>query len=193
MCCISSIISIMFYSALTLDGIYNICDKKNISCYRGSKLDVAKRFLNCAKQFDLHYAFRINGDNLFVDSTLLSQMVEFVRKQSFDFVSNVEGRSFPYGMSIELLNINFFEKIYKEFNNKRHYEHVTIYLYENPELGARKYIENTEWTFLPGIHLAIDTLKDFKKAENVFNYANGNYKKINLSLLNKMVEKGFLL
>ena len=60
--------------------------------------NVAKRFLKCAKQFDLDYVFRINGDNLFVDSTLLSQMVDMARVRQFDFISNVEGRTFPFGI-----------------------------------------------------------------------------------------------
>ena len=174
------------------DKIAEFCKKKNINCYRGSKHNVAKRFLNCAKQFDLDYVFRINGDNLFVDSTLLSQMVDMAMVQQFDFISNVEGRTFPFGMSVELLKVSFFEAIYKKYNNERHFEHVTLFLYENPKVGNRKNIKNNKWEYLPGIHLAIDTFEDFKKAENIFQHANGDYDKINYSFLNKMAKEGYL-
>lgn len=39
MCCISSIISIMFYSAMTFDSIQDMCIKKNISLYYGIFID----------------------------------------------------------------------------------------------------------------------------------------------------------
>ena len=174
------------------DKIAEFCEKQNINCYRGSKHNVAKRFLNCAKQFDLDYTFRINGDNLFVDSALISQMTEIASEQSFDFISNVEGRTFPFGMSVELLKVSFFEEIYKKYNNERHFEHVTLYLYENPKVGNRKNIINNKWEYLTGIHLAIDTTEDFRKAEKIFQHANGDYHKINYSFLNDMAREGYL-
>jgi spore coat polysaccharide biosynthesis protein SpsF len=174
------------------DKIAEFCEKQNINCYRGSKLNVAKRFLNCAKQFDLDYTFRINGDNLFVDSALISQMAEIASEQSFDFISNVEGRTFPIGMSVELLKVSFFEEIYKKYNDERHFEHVTLYLYENPKVGNRKSIINNKWEYLKGIHLAVDTIQDFNKAESIFQHANGDYHKISYSFLNEMAREGRL-
>jgi len=176
----------------TDDIIEEFCNNHNISCFRGSKENVALRFLNCAKKQNLDYAFRINGDNLFVEPTLLSNMIDIVQQEAFDFISNVEGRSYPYGMSMELLNVSFYERIYNDFINERHFEHVTLYLYENTKLGNRKYLKNTEWKYLPGIHLAIDTNEDFKKAENIFKYADGDYQRINISFLNKMAKEGYL-
>ena len=58
--------------------------------------------------------------------------------------------------------------------------------------GNRKNIENNNWQYLPGIHLAIDTLEDFKKAEKIFDHANGDYTKINLSFLNQLIKTGIL-
>ena len=174
------------------DIIEAFCNKKNIKCYRGSKNNVALRFLSCAKQLNLDYAFRINGDNLFVEPTLLTQMVATIREQPFDFVSNVDGRTYPFGMSIELLKVSFFEYIYNEFDNERHFEHVTLFLYENLDLGKRKNIKNEKWKYLPGVHLAIDTMEDFKKAENIFERAKGDYKKINFSFLNEMARAGII-
>ena len=55
-----------------------------------------------------------------------------------------------------------------------------------------KKIVNKKWKYLPGIHLAIDTNEDFKKAESIFKHAGGDYKKINFSFINKLVKEEFI-
>lgn len=174
------------------DNIAEYCINKNLNIFRGSKQNVAKRFLDCANYNKLDYAFRINGDNLFVQPEIVNQMINIVDQKEYDFISNVEGRTFPYGMSVELLKISFFNNLYKKFKYMRHFEHVTLYLYENLNEGNRKNIENNNWQYLPGVHLAIDTLEDFKKAEKIFDHANGDYAKINLSFLNQLIKTGVL-
>ena len=54
------------------NAIAEFCYGKEIEVFRGSKDNVAKRFLDCAEFYELDYAFRINGDNLFVNSEILS-------------------------------------------------------------------------------------------------------------------------
>ena len=166
--------------------------RKKINCFRGSKNDVALRFLDCAKNLNLDYAIRINGDNLFVEPSLLSNVIKIARNNSYDFISNVEGRSFPFGMSVELLKVEFYEKIYNQFHNEDHFEHVTLYLYQNPKIGIRMNIFNNDWQYLKGIHLAIDTIDDFNKAKNIFTQAGGNHKKINFYFLNMLAKDGLL-
>ena len=41
-------------------------------------------------------------------------------------------------MSVELIKMSFYQKLYRKFNDQRHYEHVTLYLYENLSEGKEK-------------------------------------------------------
>ena len=112
------------------------------------------------------YTVRINGDNLFIDLDVLDKLLEIANTGTYDFVSNVKGRTYPYGMSIELIKTSFFRKIYETYikDDERYREHVTLCLYENEELGKYYFQYNTEVPEASGLKLSIDTQDDFDKA-----------------------------
>lgn len=149
--------------------IAEYCEAHQINCFRGSLNHVAERFYRCALAYDLDYAFRINGDNLFVATDCVQEMMEAVRQdRSLDFLSNVKDRTFPFGMSVELLKIHFYEKVLEKIgDDARYQEHVTLYLYEHEEEGRRKYFYNEKYPEAKGAHLAIDTPDDFEIARRM--------------------------
>lgn len=175
------------------DPIAEFCKNLRIPCFRGSKVDVADRFLQCAKSNDFDYAFRVNGDNLFVQPSMLTDMVRSIADEQYDLVSNVPGRSYPFGMSAELVRVEFYDQVYRSFKENRHHEHVTLYLYENTEVGNRRYFTNEKWTNLAGVQLAIDTIEDVHRAERVFKQVGGDFTKVNFELLERMAQEGLLI
>ena len=64
------------------DIIEEFCKTNQINCYRGSKDNVAQRFLDCATAFRFDYAVRINGDNILLDSHLIDKLVEISLKEN---------------------------------------------------------------------------------------------------------------
>jgi len=160
------------------DIIADHCTELDISCYRGDINNVAERFLQCAEFYHFDYTIRINGDNLFLDPFIIDQMIIQLGRQNYDFISNVPERTFPYGMSVEILNTNFFASILPQFDDEKYYEHVTLYLYEHEELGKRHYFYNSICPGLKGINLAIDNENDFQLAEKIYNklsHLNGDF------------------
>lgn len=148
------------------DRIEDFCRSRGISCYRGHLEDVAGRFLACAQHFGFDFAGRINGDNLFVDIPTVRKAIAFAESDDFDFITNVPGRTFPYGMSVELVRTSFFETILADVDDGRLREHITLCLYENEELGRRKYIRCP----IPegsGIQMAIDEPADLRRARRM--------------------------
>jgi len=151
------------------DDIADYCQREHMKCYRGSLQNVAERFLSAAQQNSLDYAIRINGDNLFVELSTVRRMIEDADK-SKDFYSNVPGRSFPFGMSVEMVKTSFYEKFLSDINESPNYqEHVTLYLYDHPEIGNRKYYVNDEYPEASGVHLSIDTPQDAEIAQRMLN------------------------
>lgn len=154
------------------------CQENGITCFRGSLSNVAERFFCAAQQAEWDYAIRINGDNLFIDVDTLMSMINTFESNNYDFVSNVPGRTFPYGMSIEIVKTSFFKSVLQKITEEQYREHVTLYLYENEAIGKRLYIKNTKYSNLQGAKFAIDEQKDFtfavdlmkKLGENKYNY-----------------------
>ncbi|MEQ9298900.1 MAG: hypothetical protein RIF33_10065 [Cyclobacteriaceae bacterium] len=145
---------------LSDDPIAEFCEGKPIKLFRGSLENVSRRFLDCAVSFDLDYAVRVNGDNLFADHNLLDAAVDLAIAGRHDFVTNVKGRTFPTGMSVEVVNTRFYKKQAAYFDAAEYLEHVTSYFYEHPDAGNFEYIYNETIKSAHGLKLAVDCEED---------------------------------
>ena len=171
--------------------IYNHCLQNKITCYRGSLENVSERFLNCAIHHGFDYAVRINGDNLFTDPSLIDNYCDLAISGGFDLISNVPNRTYPSGMSIEVVKVSFLRKAISNFDRDKYKEHVTLYFYENLTFGKFKFVENNDLPEAKGLKLAIDHLFDLNLAANLIkrmerNHIHYNWREIvNLYLKNE--------
>ncbi len=104
--------------------------ERGVRVFRGSTTDVAGRALACARQFGLEGFLRINADSPFLHGPLLREGISVWRRQNLDLVTNLVPRSYPYGVSLELIRTEAFERAYAAMSLPEHHEHVTKYLYE---------------------------------------------------------------
>lgn len=159
----------------TDNTIVEYCKMNKLNYYRGSLNNVAERFLQCALQYGFDYTVRINGDNIFVDPFLLNKMIDIAATGKYDFISNVKNRTFPKGMSVEIVRTDYYKKRFDSFNSPRDFEHVTINLYENEKKEKYYYVINDICHEASGLQLALDTHEDFVKIEAVINQIEGSH------------------
>ncbi|MBL4654515.1 MAG: hypothetical protein JKY33_01660, partial [Bacteroidia bacterium] len=160
------------------EPIIEFCEQNEINYFRGSKANVASRILNCAKHYSFNYFVRINGDNVFTDAKLIDPLVKLAIEGKYDFVSNVKNRTFPVGMSVEVLKTTFYNKIIDKFTSESHYEHVTKFLYETEDLTASTYYyfnKSSQNEKLP--KLALDEELDFKRINLIFQLMSKDHRK----------------
>jgi sialic acid synthase SpsE/spore coat polysaccharide biosynthesis protein SpsF (cytidylyltransferase family) len=150
------------------DPIAAYCRRSGLPCFRGSLDDVAGRLLACSEDYQWDYVVRINGDNLFVDPALLHSMMAVAQTDVFDLITNVPGRTFPYGMSIEILRVSFFRSVLEPLEDQQHLEHVTSWLYENKSVGRRHVVVNQDCRGAAGLQLALDTSQDLERYTAMF-------------------------
>lgn len=163
------------------DPIEDFANSKGWNVYRGSLENVSERFLNAGLSMNWDYLIRINGDNIFIDLSCIQEMINVAEEDQHDFLSNVKDRTFPKGMSIEIVRAKFYKKHLFEISNSDYYkEHVTIALYEN-NWGKHKYFYNTSIQELQGIQLALDTLEDFNRIEKLIKALGNKYPYYNLN------------
>ena len=137
--------------------LINYCKKKKLSFFVGSKNNVALRILNCANFFDIKNIIRINGDSPLVDS---KEVLKFIKKYEYyncDLLTNIFPRSFPKGMSVEIIRTSLLNNYIKKFN-KFDREHVTTYFYKKNKIFKIKNIRNK--LDYSNISFALDTKKD---------------------------------
>ena len=139
-----------------------------IPCARGALDDVAGRFLLVMDKFDLDGAVRVNGDSPLNDARLLSEGVHIFRKGNTDMVSNVTKRTYPYGMSMEIVGRKAMEYAYSKMNSDLHKEHVTKYLYDHKKQFQIHTITSGQPHF-SGVQLAVDTQEDLDRFTWIIN------------------------
>ena len=148
-----------------------------IAVIRGSREDVVGRFASALKKHKCKAFFRICGDSPLLISPLFKHAISIYKKGNYDLVSNVFPRTFPRGMSIELINTKFFLENEKKITTNDDREHVTKYFYKN----AKKFrIHNIKSKRLikPNLKLAIDKVQDIKKVESWYLKIGEEYKKL---------------
>ncbi|MEL7001347.1 MAG: NTP transferase domain-containing protein [Bacteroidota bacterium] len=168
--------------------IVEFCRNNDIEYFTGSLLNVADRFARCCKKYDLDYGIRINGDNLFVDPYTIDRMVEITGQNDYDLVTNVPGRTFPHGMSVEIINTTFYLDTLPSFNEEKYKEHVTLYFYDNPTERMFTYI-NEQYPIKKKINLAVDTPEDFKIVSKMMAATKSHTEALHLQDIVELYEK----
>ena len=148
-----------------------------IEVVRGSHDDVFGRFISALKKFKCDAFFRVCGDSPLLLPSLFDKAVSIFIQAEYDLVTNVFPKTFPDGMSIELIKTQTFIEVEKKIKNKKDQEHITQYFYsKNKEFK----IHNIECSkpFNSNLKLTLDKLEDLKKLEEWDQNRNEDYEKI---------------
>jgi spore coat polysaccharide biosynthesis protein SpsF len=141
------------------DPIVAYAEGAGYPVFRGDAEDVAGRLLACARAFECDWFYRINADSPFVEPSLLAEAWQVAARGGCDFVTNLLPRSYPYGVSVELIRTEAFERAYRQMTDSADREHVTRFLYRN--IDAFRYVNLArEGRDLSALRLTVDTPKD---------------------------------
>lgn len=148
------------------DALEAFANEQGIACYRGSLERVGERFYAAAQKLNCDYALRLNGDNILLDPAMLKQMMLLAEEGTYDFISNVPGRSFPKGLSVEIVSMAFYALHLERISADPYCnEHVMVCLYKDQAPENYYYFKNTSLPKAAAIQLALDTEADFERSK----------------------------
>ncbi len=133
---------------------------------RGDETDVLSRFALAAEASDADAIMRITADCPLIDPDVLAAMVERYRAGSFDLVSNCVSRTYPRGLDAELFSRAALDLMMQEAITAAQREHVTPYLYENPD--RFRIASHEHRVDLSHFRLTLDTTEDFELLSRIF-------------------------
>ena len=148
------------------DVIVNFCESKGIKCFRGSVNDVLDRYHKCAKKFSINTIIRITSDCPLMDPQVVDDVIDFYLKNSYDYVNNFYKRTYPYGNDVEIFSLKVLEKVWEKATKPSEREHVTPYIYNNPDEFSLGWIENKE--NLSEFHWTVDRKEDLIFVQKIF-------------------------
>lgn len=115
------------------DALAERAQSLGAAVFRGSTHNVAERCVRCAQQHAAEFFVRLNADSPFPDPGLIEEGLQRLTASSAaDLVSNLPGRTFPYGISVEIVNVATLARILPTLSADEA-EHVTQRFYERSE------------------------------------------------------------
>ena len=167
------------------DIIEKIANENNINCHRGDENNVLSRYLTIAEKNDLTHVIRVCSDNPFINLSLINNLIDNQNKNPFnDYIGYFDKNDNPlilshYGFFSEIISYEAMKKISQLNLEKKYYEHVTNYVYENPnmfkilKLRLGEIIDNSK-----DIRLTVDDRKDFDVASSIFSSYKGDHESL---------------
>ena len=165
------------------DKIAELAEGYSWNIFRGSLENVSTRFLRASKQISLDYSFRVNADNIIIPLDLYQFFEDQIRDLRLNFYTNLIDRTFPYGVSVESVNVGFYEEIIDRFADKDQ-EHVTSFIYSHLDSFSYFSFKNQFWKNLPGRKLALDSQEDLVELQKIYGGMQDSYFQIGLNELN---------
>ena len=118
-------------SKLKRDNVISkLCNKNKVKCFKGSELDLVKRYYECVNKYKISNIIRITSDCPLVDPKLINK---FYKKNDYDYVSNTTPpkiSTYPDGSDIEIFSSRILFLTNKKCQNKLDREHLTNYMWQ---------------------------------------------------------------
>jgi spore coat polysaccharide biosynthesis protein SpsF len=146
------------------DVIDRWCVSERVRCFRGSLDDVLRRYYWAARAYGAKTVVRITADCPLIDPQVVDTMIETFQTGSYDYVRTDE--TYPNGLDVEVFSDIALLNAFNEASLPSEREHVTPYIWKNPELFSIARVPCAEdrspmrWT--------VDDEKDFRLVEHIF-------------------------
>ena len=156
------------------DRICALAEKHEVPVFRGSENDVLDRFIQAARQFGFSKIIRVCADNPFLDLAGIQTLIAEFSKSDADYLSFQLAGNKPsilthFGFWTEAVRLDALEKAAGLTTERLYHEHVTNFVYGNPELFNVQFIQADPLVFSrTDIRMTLDTPEDFKIQQRIF-------------------------
>lgn len=155
------------------DPLCEFCASNGIPYTRGSLDNVLERFYQTAKAYHADIIVRLTGDNALVDNTIIDGAVKYFiernRTVKLDYLKYKE--KLPLGMACEVMSFAALQKAFSEAKDAQCLEHVTPYLYRNPQLfNSESFVEPGDGDDYSSFRWTMDSEEDYKLVSSIYDY-----------------------
>jgi len=153
------------------EAIVELCSSRGWAHFRGSEDDVLDRYYQAAKKHHADIVVRITSDCPLIEPEIIDKVVqEFLERQpEVDYASNTwPQRTFPRGLDTEVMRIDVLERAWREDHNPAWREHVTPYIYRNPDrFRLHNVINPVDYS---AMRWTVDTPEDLAFVRRIYDY-----------------------
>ena len=142
--------------------------KLGVECYRGNEKNVLSRVIEAAQKFNTDIIVQTTGDCPLIDADIVENVIQAHLSNKSDYTSNILKRTFPIGMDVQIFSRTILEDVAERTTDPEDLEHVSCYIYKNPDLYSLCNIVAPQSQRDPKLRLTLDTIEDFKLIQIIF-------------------------
>lgn len=147
--------------------LINFLETKGYNVTSGSEMNVLERYFIAAKNSEADAIVRITADCPLIDPQIVDDVVTKFKENQSDYSSNVDPRTFPDGLDVEVFSMNALEKAYENATENFEKEHVTPFIRENNVFHQTSIINEVD---LSNLRWTVDEQPDFDVIEKIFKH-----------------------
>lgn len=150
------------------DAIFELCQKHNINCFRGSLENVLDRFYQAAKPYSPKHVVRLTGDCPLADPALIDYVITLHVENDYDYTSNTIEPTYPDGLDVEIMRFSALKRAWEEARLHSEKEHVTLYINRRMSdfrIGMLKNNVN-----LSMLRWTVDEQEDFELVKDIYEH-----------------------
>lgn len=127
-------------------SILRLCKEIGVDVFVGDEDDVLDRYYKAAKRYNATVIVRITADCPLIDPKVTDRVIKYYleNKDKFDYVSTNHPATFPDGLDTEVFSFETLEKAWRNAEKQYEREHVTPYIWDQPEKFRIGNVENDE-------------------------------------------------
>ncbi len=167
-------------SSRSIDNpITSFAESEGVDIYRGNASDVLGRAIDTCKAFGLTKFARICGDRPFFDPELVSRLIAMHDKLDKDIVTTMFPRTYPPGLTTEVISIEALKLVSLKTTDLRDREHVTNYIYREPSYFKIHNVDIPKNVNYDRVHLVVDNDHDLIRAKWIASKINTTHNDAN--------------
>ncbi len=162
----------------------DIFKKYCIDCFylsSGSEENVLSRFADSFYKYESDYLIRVTCDNPFTSLIVLKENIEILNEilnKNEKLPDYFIRENLPLGTQTEIIKKEAFWNNFNNANKSYHFEHVTPYIYENPDRFLILKKPFIGYEDISKLRLTIDTKKDYLVVKNIITHFNEKNKSL---------------
>ena len=171
------------------DPIQDFTNNLGVKCFRGDEIDVLQRVLDAALAHHADIIVEMTGDCPLIDPALVEICIQNYLESDVDYVSNIIERTYPIGMDTQVFATSILADVSKRTDNPEDREHVSLYIYRNPQLYSLKNIRASNELNWPKLRLTLDTEEDLELMRRIFEILHTDINTFGLADVLELIRK----
>lgn len=131
-------------------------------------------FMKAAKKSGADIVVRVTADCPLVSAEGIDRLTEHLQKTNADYTHNRHKQGVPLGMHAEAVRMKAMDKVYEMAKEKKHKDHITLFILENPSLFRISNFAEAKEIQRPNIILTVDRVEELEKIKKILNELGEN-------------------